>query len=219
MNTIEIVQNFETENLFQKIYCEKSEIIARILVCMKTPKAAVLLGKLTLKAQIDVIEYIAKMEEISPSELNEIDKLLTGQDSNSLYANGLSEGGVDAVVEILNLSHRDTFSKIINVLENDNPELADKILRRMSVFEDIVMLSDKAIEYILKKVDDQDLALALKGVDTPIEDKLFWSMPKDRVKKIKQDMEYMGPQREAVVEDAQYKIIKFIRKLRKDKEI
>jgi flagellar motor switch protein FliG len=216
MNTIELIQSFEIEQLFNKIWCEKPEIIAQILVCLQVNKAAVLFQKLHINTQISVIEIISKMEEINPNQLSYINTLLAEQNIISSNENYLAKGGIDCVVEILCLTHKDIFQKIIEKIEKINSSLADEIIKMMSVFEDIVMLSDNEVQIALRNVDDVDLGKALKSVDSEIIKWIFNKLSKERVFSIKKIMDEMGPVNIKDVKDTQWKIVKYIRTLRKE---
>ena len=218
MNTIEIIQGYKPDELFNKIWNEKAETVARILLCMEYQKAPEILEKFSLQSQIPVLKSIYSIKEINPNELAKIDELLTGQPSSSIYENGLAKGGIEAVVEILNLSHRNTYREIMANLEETHPEFADEILKRMFVFEDIVMLDDDFLKTALLMIPDHDLAIALKGVDTEIQDWVFRKITETRALAIKNEMYEMGPVREADMKEMQYKIFKFIRRLEIDEE-
>jgi len=218
MNTIEIVQSFESEKLFNLIWSEKSKTIAQILLCMEFLKAVEVFNKLTVSAQASVIEKIVEIKEISPQELSIIDELLTKKPSVSTYENGLAKGGIETAVEFLNLSYTVNCSKIIDTFEETKPDLADEILKRMAVFEDIVMLSKEFLQKTFSEVSNHDLAIALKGVDKEVQEYVFRNITKERIKIIKKEMYELGPMLEKEVEEVKYKIIKFIRKLRKDED-
>ena len=135
------------------------------------------------------------------------------------YVKMAAAGGVDSIVEILNLVDRSSEKAIIETLEEDDPELAEEIKKRMFVFEDIVMLDDRAIQKVLREVDTQELAKALKSVDTEVQDKIFRNMSKRAASMLKEDMEYMGPVRLKDVEESQQKIVSVIRRLEDSGEI
>lgn len=130
-----------------------------------------------------------------------------------------SAGGIDSVVEILNLVDRGTEKTIIEALEEEDPELAEEIKKRMFVFEDIVLLDDRAIQKVMREVDNSDLAKALKSVDTEVQEKIFKNMSKRAANLLREDMDFMGPIRIKDVEDAQQKIVNIIRKLEDAGEI
>jgi flagellar motor switch protein FliG len=104
-------------------------------------------------------------------------------------------------------------------LEEDDPELAEEIKKRMFVFEDIVLLDDRAIQKVLREVDTAELAKALKAVDSEVQDKIYRNMSKRAATLLKEDMDYMGPIRLKDVEEAQQKIVSIIRKLEEQGEI
>ncbi|MBE6360620.1 MAG: flagellar motor switch protein FliG, partial [Treponema bryantii] len=108
---------------------------------------------------------------------------------------------------------------IIESLEEDDPDLAEEIKKRMFVFEDIVMLDDRAIQKVLRDVDQQELAKALKSVDTEVQDKIFRNMSKRAASMLREDMEFMGPIRVKDVEEAQQKIVSNIRRLQDNGDI
>ncbi|MBE6347801.1 MAG: flagellar motor switch protein FliG, partial [Spirochaetaceae bacterium] len=128
-------------------------------------------------------------------------------------------GGVESIVEILNLVDRSSEKSIIESLEEDDAELAEEIKKRMFVFEDIVLLDDRAIQRVLREVDSQELSKALKSVDVEVQDKVFKNMSKRAAAMLKEDMEFMGPVRLKDVEDAQQKIVASIRRLEDSGEI
>ena len=128
-------------------------------------------------------------------------------------------GGVDAVVDILNTVDRGTEKHIMESLEIEEPELADEIRKKMFVFEDILLLDDRAIQRVLRDVDNNDLALALKGANEQVQNAIFNNLSKRLAVMIKEDMEFMGPVRMKDVEEAQQKIVNIIRKLEDSGEI
>jgi flagellar motor switch protein FliG len=114
---------------------------------------------------------------------------------------------------------RGTEKTIIEALEEEDPELAEEIKKRMFVFEDIVLLDDRAIQKVMREVDNTELAKALKSVDSEVQEKIFKNMSKRAANLLREDMDFMGPVRLKDVEDAQQKIVNIIRKLEEAGEI
>jgi flagellar motor switch protein FliG len=108
---------------------------------------------------------------------------------------------------------------IIEHLEDSEPELADTIKGMMFIFEDIVMLDDRAIQAIMREVDMKELGVALKGVKPEVQQKIYQNMSERAMAMLKEDMEFMGPVRVKAVEEAQQKIVGAIRKLEESGEI
>ena len=128
-------------------------------------------------------------------------------------------GGVDAIVQILNTAARRTEKHIMESMEIEDPELADEIRKKMFVFEDILLLDDRAIQRVLRDVDNADLGVALKAANEEVQNVIFKNLSKRLAAMIKEDMEFMGPVRMKDVEEAQQKIVSVIRKLEDAGEI
>ena len=123
------------------------------------------------------------------------------------------------MVEILNTVDRGTERHIMETLEIEEPELADEIRKKMFVFEDILLLDDKAIQRVLRDVDNSDLEMALKSANEQVQGAIFKNLSSRLAVMIKEDMEFMGPVRMKDVEEAQQKIVNIIRKLEDTGEI
>jgi len=126
---------------------------------------------------------------------------------------------VEAVAGILNLSDRATEKSIMEALESEDPDLVEQIRRLMFVFEDILLVNDKGIQGVLKEIETDELALALRTASDELKDKVFRNMSERAVQLLKEDMEYMGPVRLSDVEAAQQKIVDVVRRLEDAGEI
>ena len=104
-------------------------------------------------------------------------------------------------------------------LEIDEPELADEIRRKMFVFEDILSLDDKSIQRVLREIENNEIAVALKNANEEVQNVIFKNLSKRLAAMIKEDMDYMGPVRLKDVEEAQQRIVNVIRKLEDSGEI
>jgi flagellar motor switch protein FliG len=159
------------------------------------------------------------MDRTSPDVIQEVERVLESKLANLVNQDYTQIGGVDQVVEILNSTDRGTEKHIMEILEIEDPELADEIRKKMFVFEDILLLDNKAIQRVLREVDNGDLELALKGTGEEVQNAIFTNLSKRLAEMIKEDMEFMGPVRMKDVEDAQQKIVNVIRKLEDTGEI
>jgi len=169
--------------------------------------------------QADVAKRIATMDRTSPDVIKEVEKVLESKLASLVNQDYTIVGGVDAVVDILNTVDRGTEKHIMETLEIEEPELADEIRKKMFVFEDILLLDDRAIQRVLRDVDNNDLAIALKGSNEQVQNAIFNNLSKRLAVMIKEDMEFMGPVRMKDVEEAQQKIVNIIRKLEDSAEI
>ncbi len=215
----DFVRRTDPMHLLNFIQQEHPQTIALILAYLEPQKASIILSSLPHEIQSDVAKRIATMDRTSPETLREVERVLEKKLSTLSSEDYTAAGGVESIVEILNLVDRSTEKTIIESLEEEDPELAEDIKKRMFVFEDIVMLDDRAIQKVLREVDTSELAKALKSVDTEVQDKIFRNMSKRAATLLKEDMEYMGPIRMKDVEEAQQKIVSIIRKLEEQGEI
>ncbi|MDR1411968.1 MAG: flagellar motor switch protein FliG [Spirochaetaceae bacterium] len=215
----DFIRRTDPAHLLNFIQQEHPQTIALILAYLEPNKASVILQNLPHEVQSDVARRIATMDRTSPEVLREVERVLEKKLSTLSSEDYTAAGGVESIVEILNMVDRSSEKQIIEALEDEDPELAEEIKKRMFVFEDIVMLDDKAIQKVMREVDSQELAKALKSVDTEVQDKIFRNMSKRAANMLKEDMEYMGPVRLKDVEEAQQKIVSIIRHLEDRGEI
>jgi flagellar motor switch protein FliG len=213
------LQKAESENLLTFIQDEHPQTIALIVCHLPFHKASEIVVGLQQEKQIEVIKRIANMEQTNPEVIREVEKGLESRLANMLSQSTEKTGGIDAVAEILNLADRTTEKQIMEGLEVEEPELVEQIRRLMFVFEDIRMVDDRGIQSVLKEVDNDELALALKTASEELKQKIFNNMSERAAQLIKEDMEYMGPVRISDVESAQQRIVDIVRRLEDSGEI
>ena len=215
----EFVRKTEPSQLLNFIQDEHPQTIALILSYLTPGQAAQIISALPPERQADVAKRIATMDRTSPDVIKEVEKVLESKLSSLVNQDYTIVGGVDSVVEILNTVDRGTEKHIMETLEIEEPELADEIRKKMFVFEDILLLDDRAIQRVLRDVDNNDLAIALKNANDQVQGAIFNNLSKRLAVMIKEDMEFMGPVRMKDVEEAQQKIVNIIRKLEDAGEI
>jgi flagellar motor switch protein FliG len=213
------LQRAETANLLTFIQGEHPQTIALILAHLPATQAAEVLAGLPSKKQLEVVRRVANMEQTSPDVIAEVEKALESRLSSIVSQKFEKAGGVEAVAEMLNLTDRSTEKGILETLEDEDPDLVEQIRRLMFVFEDIMLVNDKGIQSVLKEVENETLALALKTASNELKEKIFKNMSERASTLIKEDMEYMGPVRVSDVEAAQQKIVDVVRRLEDAGEI
>lgn len=215
----EFVRKTDASQLLNFIQDEHPQTIALILSYLSPGQASTIIASLAPDKQADVAKRIAQMDRTSPDVIKEVEKVLERKLASLVNQDYTIVGGVDSIVEILNTVDRGTEKHIMETLEIEEPELADEIRRKMFVFEDILSLDDKSIQRVLREVDNNELAVALKGSNEQVQTVIFNNLSKRLAAMIKEDMEYMGPVRLKDVEEAQQKIVNIIRKLEDSSEI
>ncbi|WP_028243878.1 flagellar motor switch protein FliG [Pseudobutyrivibrio ruminis] len=215
----EFIRKTEPSQVLNFIQEEHPQTIAMILSYLSAGQASLIIGALPPEKQADVAKRIAMMDRTSPEVIKEVERVLERKLSSLINQDYTIAGGVDAVVNILNTVDRGTEKRIMESLEIEEPELAEEIRKKMFVFEDILLLDDRAIQRVLRDVDNSDLGVALKGANDEVQAAIFKNLSSRLAAMIKEDMEFMGPVRMKDVEEAQQKIVGIIRKLEDSAEI
>lgn len=215
----EFARKADPNQIFNFIQNEHPQTIALVLAYLDAAQAGMILSALPQEIQADVARRIALMDRTSPEVVGDVERVLEAKLSQMAVHDFSSGGGIDAIVQVLNGVDRSTEKTILESLELQDPELADEIKKRMFVFEDIVLLDNRAIQRVIRDVDTGDLQLALKVASEEVQDLVFKNMSKRMAETFKQDMEFMGPVRLRDVEEAQQRIVAVIRRLEETGEI
>ncbi|WP_136479447.1 flagellar motor switch protein FliG [Acetivibrio thermocellus] len=215
----DFVRKADPSQLINFIQNEHPQTIALILSYLKPQQASIVLSALPQDKQADVARRIATMDRTSPEVIKEVERVLEKKLSAIVTEDFTAAGGVQAIVDILNNVDRGTEKYIMEALEVEDTDLAEEIKKRMFVFEDILTLDNRSIQRFLREVDNNQLAIALKGTNDEVKNKIFANMSKRMAEMVKEDMEFMGPVRLKDVEEAQQKIVNVIRKLEDAGEI
>ena len=205
----EFIRKTDASQILNFIQDEHPQTIALILSYLSPSQAAGIVGSLPPDKQTDVAKRIATMDRTSPDVIKEVEDILE-QKLASLVSQDYT---------ILNTVDRGTEKHIMENLEIEEPELADEIRKKMFVFEDILMLDDRSIQRVLRDVENNELAVALKNANEDVRNAIFSNLSTRLADMIREDMEYMGPVRVKDVEEAQQKIVNIIRKLEDSAEI
>ncbi|WZL74839.1 flagellar motor switch protein FliG [Clostridiaceae bacterium 35-E11] len=215
----DFVRKAEASQLLNFIQNEHPQTIALILSYLSAQQAGQILSALPQAKQAEVAKRIATMDRTSPEIIKEVESVLESKLSSMVTQDYTSAGGIQTIVDLLNSVDRGTEKYIMETLEVEDVELVEEIKKRMFVFEDIVTLDSTSIQRFIRDVDNNELAVALKGATEEVQEIIFNNMSKRMAEMIKEDMEFMGPVRLRDVEEAQQKIVNIIRKLEEAGEI
>ena len=192
---------------------EAPQTIALVLASLYSGLSGRVLAELPPDVQAEVAQRIALMGETNPEVIADVDSGLRLKLSAFSTREFASPGGVDSLAEILNSAGRSAERTVIEGLAAIDPALADAVRLRMFTFEDLVELEDRDIQLILREVDQKELVLALRGVGQELKEKILRNLSQRGAEMLREDMEVSPPQRRAVVEDAQGKIVAIVRRL------
>lgn len=203
----------DAQQILNFIQNEHPQTIALVLSYLDPEQAGQILSALPQELQPDIAKRIATMDSTSPDIISQIEQVLEKNLSSSFTEDYTKTGGLQTVVEVLNGVDRSTERTILDGLEIRDPELADEIKKRMFVFEDIVILDNRAIQRVIREVENDDLRLALKVASDEVKNIIFKNMSQRMAETFKEEMEFMGPVRLRDVEEAQTRIVSVIRRL------
>ncbi|MDL4840060.1 flagellar motor switch protein FliG [Aquibacillus rhizosphaerae] len=209
----------EPAQILNFIQNEHPQTIALVLSYLDADQAGQILSELPQELQADIAKRIAVMDSTSPEIIYEVEQVLERKLSTTVTQDYTQTGGIQAVVEVLNGVDRSTERTILDALEIQDPELAEEIKKRMFVFEDIVTLDNRAIQRVIREVENDDLRLSLKVASEEVREIVFKNMSTRMAETFKEEMEFMGPVRLRDVEESQSRIVSAIRRLEEVGEI
>ncbi len=200
---------------------EHPQTIALVLSHMGSEQAAIVLGGLAPELQSDVAHRIAVMDRTTPETVKLVESVFEQKLSTILMQSGEASavGGLKPLVDIINRSDRATERLILESLEERDHDLADLVRAQMFMFEDILNLDDKAVQLVLRQVEVNDLATALKGVRDEVKSKVLKNMSERAAENLEEEISLLGPVRLKTVEEAQAKVVQVIRQLEEAGEI
>lgn len=213
------LQKAGAENLLTFISEEHPQTIALILSHMPAAMSAEVLAGLPSNKQLEVVRRVATMEQTSPEVVSDIEKTLRTRMMSLFNQNTEKAGGIAAVAQILNVTDRMTNKGILESLDQEDHDLADEIRRLMFVFDDLLKLDDKAIQSLLKEVDNSQWSVALKGASEEIKVRIMSNLSQRAAEMLKEEMEYLGPVRLSDVEAMQSQIVDTVRRLEETGQI
>jgi flagellar motor switch protein FliG len=199
---------------------ENPQTIALVLSQLHIEQASFVLDYLPPDVQQEVIYRMAKLGNLPPGALDDIEDALLSELDALGATRGLfvlqGGGGVKKVAELLNNMSRDTSDKLLAFLDEEDNPLAEEVRKEMFLFEDLLMMDDRSFQTLLREVSNDELLSALKGADDRLKEKFFGNMSERAADMLKEDLETMGPLKVSDVEAAQQAILKVTRQLEAD---
>jgi flagellar motor switch protein FliG len=198
---------------------EHPQIIATILVHLSYDQAGEILKHFSDRLRNDVVLRIATLDGVQPAALKELNESLTKVLAGAATAKKASMGGVRHAAEILNFVGAAAETAIIDNVRDYDPELAQKILDEMFVFENLLDIDDRGIQTVLREIQSDSLIIALKGASPELREKVFKNMSSRAAEMMREDLEAKGPVRLSEVEAEQKEILKVVRRLAEEGQV
>ncbi len=209
----------EPDHLFELIRDEHPQTIAMILVHVSPEVASEILAELPDETRGEVGFRIATLDKIGSSMVDEVAKVFDEALYESDDAMNVVKGGVDLMANILNELDGFSGEVILEKIEDNNEELAAAIKQKMFTFDDIVLVDNMGLQKVLRRVDSQELAKALKAASSDVKEKIFSNMSERAGEMLREEIEVMGAVRMKDVEDAQNIITRAIQEMEEQGEL
>ena len=210
---IELLEWMDARSIAELISAEHSQIISLVLSYLEYDLAAEVLSLLPVELQPEIITRIATLETVQPDALLNLQEILQKKFKENSSVKATKIGGIEAAAKIINFSNNSIEKKILETIKEKDADLLLAIQDRMFIFDNLILSDERALQTLLREVEEEVLALALKGADEVLRDKLISCMSKRAASNIKDEIEVMGPVRLSEVQEAQKTIVSVARKL------
>jgi flagellar motor switch protein FliG len=210
---IELLEWMDARSIAELISAEHSQIISLVLSYLEYDLAAEVLSLLPVELQPEIITRIATLETVQPDALRNLQEVLQKKFKENSSVKATKIGGVEAAAKIMNFSDTAIEKKILETIKENDGDLLLAIQDRMFIFDNLILSDERALQTLLREIEEEVLALALKGSDEVLRDKLLSCMSKRAASNIKDEIEVMGPVRLSEVQEAQKTIVSVARKL------
>ena len=216
---IESLKWMDSLSVAELLRNEHPQIVAAILVHLDFDQAAEILKLLTERQRNEVMLRIATMEGIQPTALKDLNEVLFQVLSGTDKVRKSSLGGIKTAAEMINLLGANIEGTVVESIRGHDPDLAQRIMDKMFVFDDLIKLDNKAIQMVLKEVASDTLISALKGANPELKEKILGNMSSRAAETLREDLESRGPMRLSEVEAQQKEILKTVRRLADEGQI
>ncbi|NOY13973.1 MAG: flagellar motor switch protein FliG [Deltaproteobacteria bacterium] len=195
---------------------EHPQTVALILSTQKEDHTSRILAELPDEARGEVMYRIAKLDNVSPDVINQIEDALQREVGVVVGRDRKQVGGIEKVVEILGKMEKGADQVILTSIEAVDPDMAEEIRRMMFTFEDLALIDNRGMQAILREVSTDMLTLALKTASDAIKEKIFSNISQRAADMIAEDLEAMGPRKLSEVEAMQMEVVKVALKLEEE---
>jgi flagellar motor switch protein FliG len=212
----EFLRRVPPERIATLLRGESSQTVALVLASLNATLAAGVLARLPESEQPDIALRIARMGHASTRVIQQVEQVIRRKLGATVERKYSASGGAKTLAGILNHADRTTERNVLENLAGADQTLAEQVRGMLFVFEDIVKLDERAIQQVLREVDQKDLVLALRGAPDNVMDIMLTNMSERGAAMLKEEMEIQQPQRKRDVDDAQGRVVAAVRKLEQD---
>ena len=210
---IEALKWMDSKAVAQIIAGEHPQIAAIVLAHLEPEQSASILPLLSEDLRTEVLMRIASLSEVPQTALTELDQLVEKQANAAPPASLRRVGGARSAANILNAMERDKSGEELGKIEKADGEMHQQIKDLLFVFDNLMDIDDRGIQALLREVGSDTLAVALRGAEPEVQEKILKNMSKRAAEILKDDMEARGPVKLIDVEAAQKEIVVIAQRL------
>ncbi len=210
---LETIAMMDPKMVASLLEAEHPQTVALILSTQKAEHTSRIIANLPEDIRPDIMFRIAKTEKVSPGVIAEIEDALQREIGVVVGQERRALGGVDKVVEILAKMEKGADKDILTNLDIRDADMAEEIRKKMFTFDNLEGLDGRALQLILREIDNDTLTISLKTASEEMRDKVFGNISQRAADMIQEDLEAMGPVRLSDVEQKQRVIIQVALKL------
>lgn len=192
---------------------EHPQIQTIVLSYLDAEQSAEIIAQFPEKVRLDLMMRIANLEEVQPAALQELNEIMEKQFAGQAGAQAAKMGGLKSAADIMNYLDTNIEGQLMDAIREQDEEMSQQIQDLMFVFDNLADVDDRAIQTILREVQQDALLKAIKGADEEVKEKITKNMSKRAAEMLLDDLEAMGPVRISEVEAAQKEILSVARRL------
>ena len=218
-NGVEALQWMAPKAIAEVLSEEHPQIAATVMTQLYDEQAAKVLELLPVELRKDVIFRIARMEELDPRAMEELDRVLESQLGKLQRTPPRRVMGPDNLAAILNATDHELEQEMLEALTSVDEELSDDVKEKMFIFDNLMQLDDRGMQRLIRDIQQESLLPALKGADGDMVERFFKNMSERAADILREDLEASGPIKLADVEVAQKEIVRTAKRLADEGEL
>lgn len=218
-NGVEALQWMAPKAIAEVLSEEHPQIAATVMTQLYDEQAAKVLELLPHELRSDVIFRIARMEELDPRALEELDRVLESQLGKLQKTPPRKVMGPENLAAILNATGHELEQEMLEALTSVDEDLGEDVKEKMFIFDNLMQLDDRGMQRLIRDIPQENLLPALKGADVDMVERFFKNMSERAADILREDLEASGPIKLADVEVAQKEIVRTAKRLADEGEL
>jgi len=216
---LKALKTLKADQIIPLIKDEHPQTLAIIIAHLQPSVASEVLGTLPDEIKSDVALRLANLDKVVAGMVQEIDAIFQDIIKSKEDAITRETDGLSHLADILNQIDGASAELIIDEIEESEPELADQIKQMMFIFDDLVLVDDKGLQKVLRSVETQELALALKAASEEVKMKIYRNMSERASEILREELESLGSVRMKDVTMAQGNITRIVQDMERNGEL